>query len=515
MLSQDMRQTFRKLPFKARLALLGGAILMIGSSMAFSRLAENDDAKAPVRLVVEEAPVKRDGRFTTSFAPMIKKVSPAVVNVFTTTAARQNTSQNRSPFDDPFFRRFFGDDLPGGGEQQRRFRTPRQNGLGSGVIVSEDGYILTNNHVVENADEIKVALNDEREFTAKVVGRDDKSDVAVLKVDAKNLPYLHVANSDTLEVGDVVLAIGNPFGVGQTVTMGIVSATGRGNIGLDYEDFIQTDAAINPGNSGGALIDAEGRLVGINTAIISRSGGNQGIGFAIPVNLARSVMESLVKDGRVVRGFMGVNIQDVTPTLAQEFNLKDNDGALVADVTAGSPAEKAGIKAGDIITKLDGKPVRDSRHLKLQVAQISPNTKVPVEVLRDGSTKALTVQLKEFPRNELAANSRRGSNDSGSEAEETLKGVSVGNIDARARQQLSLPSNLNGAIVTGIDETSAAFEAGLREGDVILEINRKPVGSADDAVELSAKNDKKGSVLLRVWSRGGTRYVVVKEDKQS
>ena len=488
---------------------------MIGSTMAFSRLADHDDAKAPVRLVVEEAPVKRDGRFTTSFAPMIKKVSPAVVNVFTTTAAKQNTSQNRSPFDDPFFRRFFGDEFPGGHQQQqRRFRTPRQNGLGSGVIVSEDGYILTNNHVVENADEIKIALNDEREFTAKVVGRDDKSDVAVLKVDAKDLPYLHLANSDNLEVGDVVLAIGNPFGVGQTVTMGIASATGRGNIGLDYEDFIQTDAAINPGNSGGALIDAEGRLIGINTAIISRSGGNQGIGFAIPVNLARSVMESLVKDGRVVRGFMGVNIQDVTPTLAKEFDLEGNDGALVAGVTDGSPAEKAGLKAGDIITKFNGKTVRDSRQLKLQVAQTSPKAKVSVEVLRDGDTKTLTVQLKEFPRNELASSSRRG-NDSGSEAEETLKGVVVGNIDEQAREQLKMPSDLKGAIVTDIDESSAAYEAGLREGDVILEINRKPVASADDAVELSAKNDKKGSVLLRVWSRGGTRYVVVKEDKQS
>jgi serine protease Do len=508
-----MRQTFRKLPFKARLALLGGAALMIGSTVAFSRLAENDDAKAPpVRLVVEEASVKRDGRFTTSFAPVVKKVSPAVVKVFTTTAARQNTSQSRGPFDDPFFRRFFGDEFPGG--EQRRFRTPRQHGLGSGVIVSEDGYILTNNHVVDNADEIKVALDDEREFTAKVVGRDDKSDVAVLKIDARNLPYLHLANSDTLEIGDVVLAIGNPFGVGQTVTMGIVSATGRGNIGLDYEDFIQTDAAINPGNSGGALVDAEGRLVGINTAIISRSGGNQGIGFAIPVNLARSVMESLIKEGRVVRGFMGVNIQNVDPALAQEFDLKSNDGALVADVTAGSPAEKAGIRAGDIITKFNGKPVRDSRQLKLQVAQTSPKAKVPVEVLRDGTTKTLSVQLKEFPRNEIASSSRRG-NDGGSEAEETLKGVVVGDIHARAREQLNIPGDLKGAIVTDIDEDSAAYEAGLREGDVILEINRKPVGSADEAVELSAKNDKKGSVLLRVWSRGGTRYVVVKEDKQS
>src|SRR5687767_1869033 len=509
-----MRQTFRRLPFKARLALLGGATLMIGSTLAFSRLAENVDAKAPVRLVVEEAAVKRDGRFTTSFAPVIKQVSPAVVNVFTTTAAKQSTAQPRNPFsDDPFFRRFFGDEFPGG--EQRRFRTPRQNGLGSGVIVSEDGYILTNNHVVENADEIKIALNDEREFTAKVVGRDDKSDVAVLKIDAKNLPYLHLANSDKLEIGDVVLAIGNPFGVGQTVTMGIVSATGRGNMGLDYEDFIQTDAAINPGNSGGALVDAEGRLLGINTAIISRSGGNQGIGFAIPVNLARSVMESLIKDGRVVRGFMGVNIQDVNPALAQEFDLKSNDGALVADVTVGSPAEKAGIKAGDIITKFNGKPVRDSRQLKLQVAQASPNAKVPIEVLRDGSTKTLTVQLKEFPRSGLASTSRRSNDSGGAEAEETLKGVTVGNVDAHARQQFDIPSEIKGALVIGIDESSTAYEAGLREGDVILEMNRKPVTSAEDAVELSAKNDRKGSVLLRVFSRGGTRYVVVKEDKQS
>src|SRR5687767_5672344 len=432
-----MRQTFRRLPFKARLALLGGATLMIGSTLAFSRLAENVDAKAPVRLVVDEAPVKRDGRFTTSFAPVIKKVSPAVVNVFTTTAPRQNTSQPRNPFfDDPFFRRFFGDEFPGG--ETRRFRTPRQNGLGSGVIVSEDGYILTNNHVVDNADEIKVALSDEREFTAKVVGRDDKSDVAVLKIDAKNLPYLHLANSDNIEVGDVVLAIGNPFGVGQTVTMGIVSATGRGNMGLDYEDFIQTDAAINPGNSGGALVDAEGRLLGINTAIISRSGGNQGIGFAIPVNLARSVMESLIKDGRVVRGFMGVNIQDVNPALAQEFDLKSNDGALVADVTVGSPAEKAGIKAGDIITKFNGKPVRDSRHLKLQVGQAPPNTTVAVKIVRDGSTKNLQVRLKELPRNEVAA--RGGSSrDSDGAGEEALKGVTVGDIDSRTREQLKLP----------------------------------------------------------------------------
>jgi serine protease Do len=505
-----MRQTFRNLPFKARLALLGGATLMIGSTLAFSRLADNDGAKAPpVRLVVEEAPVKRDGRFTTSFSPVVKEVSPAVVKVFTTSAPKQSQYQNNPFFDDPFFRRFFGDDFRG---QQRQFRAPKQHGLGSGVIVSEDGYILSNNHVVENADEIKVALTDEREFTAKVVGRDDKSDIAVLKIDAKKLPFARLSNSDNIEVGDVVLAIGNPFGVGQTVTMGIVSATGRGNIGLDYEDFIQTDAAINPGNSGGALVDAEGRLIGINTAILSRSGGNHGVGFAVPVNLARSVMESLIKDGRVVRGFMGVNIQDVTPTLAKEFNLKENTGALVADVTAGSPADKAGIKAGDIVVEFNSKPVRDSRHLKLQVGQTAPDVKVPVKLMRDGSTKVVEVRLKELDRKEVA--SRSSSKDSNAKGEETLKGVAVGDIDSRAREQLKLPADLKGALVTNIDESSAAYEAGLREGDVILEINRKPVTNADEAVELSAKGNDR-SILLRVFSQGGTRYLVVNEEKES
>ncbi|HMJ65840.1 MAG TPA: DegQ family serine endoprotease [Candidatus Binatia bacterium] len=510
-----MRQILGNLPFKARLALLGGATLLIGSTLAFSKLAENETAKAPpVRLVVDEAPVKRDGHFTTSFAPVVKKITPAVVNVFTTTAPKKQKLQNyQNPlFDDPFFRRFFGDGSSEG--QPREFRTPKQHGLGSGVVVSEDGYILTNNHVVDNADEIKVAFADGKEYTAKVVGRDDKSDIAVLKIDAKSLPYAHLANTDNIEVGDVVLAIGNPFGVGQTVTTGIISATGRANMGLDYEDFIQTDAAINPGNSGGALIDAEGRLIGINTAILSRSGGNQGIGFAIPMNLVRYVMESIIKDGRVIRGFMGVNIQDVTPNLAKEFNIKENSGALVADVTPDSPAAKAGLKAGDIITQFDGKPVRDSRHLKLQVAQIAPNSKVPVQLMRDGSTKTFEVRLKEFPKNELASKSsrNRGNDDN---AEETLKGVAVGDIDVRSREQLKLPSNMKGALVTGVDDSSASYEAGLREGDVILEINRKPVTGAEDAVELSNKADKKGSVLLRVWSRGGTRYLVVKEGKES
>jgi len=333
-----------------RVAVLavGGAVVLAGSALAFTQKSKADSEGTTLNLPVDEHPISRDAASHASFAPVVKKVTPGVVKVFTT-ARIQNTAFEGGPGMDDFLRRFFGDGFEHRAPR-RNFGLPRQQGVGSGVIATRDGYILTNNHVVDGADEVKVALQDGREFTAKVIGRDPKSDVAVIKIDGKDLPAVPMADSDKVEVGDVVLAIGNPFGIGQTVTTGIVSATGRaGATGLDYEDFIQTDAAINPGNSGGALVDAEGRLIGINTAILSRSGGNQGIGFAIPVNLARDVMQSLVKDGRVTRGYLGVMIQDVTPALAKEFNLKDATGALVSDVTAKSPAEKAGFKSGDVV----------------------------------------------------------------------------------------------------------------------------------------------------------------------
>jgi len=388
---------------------------------------------------------------------------------------------------------------------------PMQQGIGSGVIVTKDGYILTNNHVVDNAEEVKVALQDGHEYTAKVVGRDPKSDVAVIKIDAKNLPAVPLADSDKVEVGDVVLAIGNPFGIGQTVTTGIVSATGRsGAVGLDYEDFIQTDAAINPGNSGGALVDIEGRLIGINTAILSRSGGNQGIGFAIPTNLAKDVMESLIADGKVTRGYLGIMIQDLTPALAEEFKLNESTkGALVGDVTANSPAEKAGLKSGDVILEFNGTKVTDSRHLKLQVARTKPGETVPVKVLRDGGTKTLDVKVRQLPgTEELAKNDRHSNSDEG-----TLNGVAVSDLDARARQELNVPANLKGVVVTEVEPDSAAAEAGLRPGDVIQEINRKPVTNAEQAVQMTEKADSKKS-LLRVWRDGGSRFVVVDEAKQ-
>jgi serine protease Do len=487
------------------------ALLLAGGAGAFTwnQLQAKDNSRpAPVKLSVSEKPVTRETGIT-SFAPVVKKVTPSVVKVYVSATVKQTAHQIPDEFsNNPFFRRFFGDDF-GGQQFGRNMPMPKQHGMGSGVIVTKDGYLLTNNHVVDNADEVKVALGDGREFSAKVIGKDPKSDIAVLKIDAKDLPAVELADSDKIEVGDVVLAIGNPFGVGQTVTSGIISATSRGSLGLDYEDMIQTDAAINPGNSGGALIDAEGRLIGINTAILSRSGGNQGIGFAVPVNLARSVMEGLVKDGRVVRGFMGVNIQDLTPTLAKEFGVKESSGALVAAVTPKSPAEKAGLRDGDIITEFNGKTVKDGRHLKLQVAQTAPGTAVPVKVLRDGKSKSFDVTVKELPGSELAS---KKSSDDADNATDALHGVAVGDIDAATKQQLKLPANLNGAVITQVDPNSAAYESGLREGDVILEINRKPVKSAEDAVQLT-ENVKDKRTLLRVWSKGGSRYVVVDENK--
>src|SRR6266540_5522416 len=339
------------------IALLTGvaAAGWVAASGGFER---SGNKRPTVTVAVSDTPLERQTKFTASFSPVVKKVAPSVVNVFTTKTVRNPWPEVTPFFDDPFFRRFFGQPF-GDNEGRRQPRTFKERSLGSGVIVTRDGYLLTNNHVVDGADEIKAARDkDKKQFTARVVGRDPKTDIAVLKIDAKDLPFITFADSDKLEVGDVVLALGNPFGIGQTVTMGIVSATGRGGMNIeDYEDFIQTDAAINPGNSGGALVDAEGRLIGINTAILSRTGGNQGIGFAIPVNLARDVMNSLVTDGKVTRGYFGVMIQDLTPALARKLDLKQRNGALVGDVVPKSPADKAGIQSGDVVTELDGKPV--------------------------------------------------------------------------------------------------------------------------------------------------------------
>ncbi len=515
-----MKQTIYTLCSRLRTGLLGGALLVAVSGLALGRFVHASDVPkvTPVTLSVNETPIPRDGAFTTSFAPVVKRVAESVVKIEIVTKSKTMQAP-QSPFggDDDFFRRFFGQQFgpgagPGsGGEGQgRTYHTPREHGLGSGVIVSKDGYILTNNHVVDEADTIKVSLNDGREFTAKVIGRDPKTDVAVVKIDAKNLPFITIADSEKIEIGDLCLAIGNPFGIGQTVTMGIISAKGRGGLGMgaDYEDFIQTDAAINPGNSGGALVDAEGRLIGINTAILSRSGGYQGIGFAVPVNMARSVMESLIATGKVVRGYLGVGIQDVTPLLAQEFKLPEGHGALVSEVVPRSPADKAGLQSGDVILDFNHKPITDSRHLKLQVAETTPGSTVPLDIIRDGRAKSLTVSVRELPGSEQETSlseNEKGSSD-------TLNGVTVADLDANARGQLKLPHGVKGAVVTEVEQNSTAYEAGLRQGDVIQEINRSPVNNAEDAVKLTT-NVKDKVVLLKIWSNGGSRYLVVDETK--
>jgi len=449
---------------------------------------------------VESTPVNRDAKLGASLAPVVKKAAPSVVNIYSTHIVHLRSMRNPM-FNDPVFRQFFGDRIP----DDSRERTHRERALGSGVIVSPDGYILTANHVVEGADEIKVSLGEnKREFAAKVIGTDPPTDVAVLKIDAKDLPAISLADSDQLEIGDIVLAIGNPYGLSQTVTMGIVSALGRNGLrGFNqYQDFIQTDAAINPGNSGGALVDAEGRLVGINTAIISPSGGNQGIGFAVPVNLARHVMERLLSGGKVTRGYLGILPQDITPNLAKSFDLPDQNGALVGNVYPGTPADKGGIKPGDVILAFNGKDVADAQSLMLAVSECSPGSPATVKLLRKGETKTFTLNLAELPVRMSQTQNDQNDSDSGNSTEaDALDGVTVADLDSDLRQQLKANA-LQGALVANVEPESNAAEAGLQRGDVIVEINYQPVNNAADAVRLGrqAKGDQ---ILLKVWHRDG------------
>jgi serine protease Do len=478
----------------------------------------------PPRVTISEAPLSRDVKAGTSFAPVIKKVSPSVVNISSSMTIHERGSRN--PFlEDPLFRRFFGDDSM----DQSQPRDRKAQSLGSGVIVSPDGYILTASHVVEGADKVKVALaSGEREFDAKVVGTDPPTDVAVLKIEAKNnLPVIPIADSDHLEVGDVVLAIGNPFAVGQTVTMGIVSGVGRTGLGITgYENFIQTDAAINPGNSGGALVDAEGRLVGINTAILSRTGGNMGIGFAVPANLARYVMDRLVTEGKVTRGYLGINIQPLTRELAKQFRLPDeSSGVMVGGVAPDSAAEKAGLKDGDVVLEFNGKKVSEPSALQLLVSQTPPGSKVNLHILRSAENgkpaeKTVTATLVELPREYLVTDDRGSSRERGQSGTDALDGVEVTDLDARVRRQIDIPRTVQGgALVSNVSQDSNAAEAGLRPGDVILEIDHHPVNNSDEAVQLAEKA-KGEQILVRVWSRplgrgpGGTRFLVVDNTKR-
>ena len=481
-------------------------VLCLGSLSAASLLAwefwpkpKDGIETNETTIQVDNRELTRQGRFVTSYAPVVKKVSQSVVNIFTTTTVRE-VSEISPFFNDPFFQQFFG-------QIQPRERTRQEKNLGSGVVVSKDGYIITNNHVVDRADEVRVSLFDsKKEYVAKLVGKDPKTDIAVLKIEALNLTPVLLGDSDQLQVGDVVLAIGNPFGIGQTVTMGIISALGRNDLNIEhYEDFIQTDAAINPGNSGGALVDADGRLIGINTAIFSQSGGNQGIGFAVPVNLARNIMERILKYGQVIRGFLGVGIQNVDSALAQSFNLPVEEGVIINEITPKSAAEEAGLQLKDVIIKIDGKVVKNEQQVRNTVGQKLPNTQVNLTIIRDGNEKIIEVTLKEEPgRGTMASQSVKplGKN--------ILEGIVIGELTSELKRQLQAPANLQGVIVMSLEESAlAAQEDGLKRGDVIVEFDNQLVKNSNDLVRLSNAK-KEGIVSMRIWRRGNMRFLTIK-----
>jgi serine protease Do len=495
-----------------------------------SAKAGTGEKRAPLTIAVDRKPINRDAADRVSYAPIVKRTAASVVYVYSSRTVR---GQDRSALlNEEMLRRFF--DIPGigprpdddevqpprGNNRKNAPGTPRsaprnrapdrtQQGLGSGVIITPDGYILTNNHVVEDADEVRVSIGDSnKRYEAKVVGRDPGTDLAVLKIDATDLSAATFGDSDQLEVGDVVLAIGNPFGVGQSVSSGIVSALSRG-VGMgSFEDFIQTDAAINPGNSGGALLDSDGRVVGINSAILSRSGGFAGVGFAIPINLARSVAEQIVNTGRVERGFLGVAPQDLSEELTAQFGA--DKGALITQVTEDSPAARAGLKAGDVITKVNGVEIRDARHLLMTISQIAPNTEVTIAYLRDGKTVTARATLGRRDDAALAGNlpTETPEKDVG-----VLNGVGVGDLTSQLREQMQIPPRVKGALITSVDPDSPSYKQGLREGDVILELDRKPVADAEEAVKLS-EEIKGPKVLVLIWRNGRTQYLVVDESEK-
>ncbi len=460
---------------------------------------DQDPAGKKLNLKTDSTPLERDQETPlTSYASVIEKVTPSIVNVFSTRVVESDRRQL------PFLRRFFDrDDSPE--QQQKR----RQQSLGSGVIISEDGYALTNHHVVKQAEEIRVALSEsERELPAELIGSDPKTDLAVLKIQSEEpLPVATLGDSSNIKVGDITFAIGNPFGVGQTVTKGIVSAKSRGIGMLDYEKFIQTDASINPGNSGGALVDAKGRVIGINTVIMSRSGGSQGVGFSIPINLARSIATSIVEEGKVSRGFLGVNIQEITPELKKAFDLKRDSGVLISGVMDGLPAEKAGLKRGDVIVSFDGQPVEDVRDLQFAVAQTSPSTEVSVGIVRDGNEKTVQLTLAERPGDEQLSDRTRSSEPG--QLEEL--GLSLTPITPQLRRRQEIPENVDGLVVTGVKPGSNAATAGIRTGDVIAEINRKSVKSLSEARN-ALKAGPENMALVYLLRNGSGQYITVKRD---
>ncbi|MCC6347111.1 MAG: DegQ family serine endoprotease [Nitrospirales bacterium] len=472
------------------IGLVVGLSMLPGLNLHARAAAE----ESPVSPVSKEA-IDILSKMNRAMAEVAAAVKPAVVNISTTRTIK--TQGIPGPFfNDPFFREFFGGSF-GNARQPREYK---QASLGSGVIVSKKGYILTNNHVVKDADEIRIRLSDGRELKGKVIGTDQKTDIAVIKIDTDRLPVVKLGDSDRLRVGEQVFAVGNPFGLNQTVTTGIVSATGRANVGIaDYEDFIQTDAPINPGNSGGALINIRGELVGINTAIFSTSGGYQGVGFAIPSNMAKGVMEALIRHGKVVRGWLGISVQPLTPEIARQFALNGERGALVNDVMEGSPAQKAGMERGDIVVEYDGKAVNDPAQFRNVAAATPIGKEVAVLLLRNGKPKTLKVTIVELPSTPQQMQSSFA---------DQVKGIHVQDIPAEVRSSLRIPGRVTGVIVTDVEEGAPAAGI-LMRNDVIMEIDRHKITNAKEYGLAAAHIKPDQAVLLLVYREGSVLYLTL------
>ncbi|MBK8038705.1 MAG: Do family serine endopeptidase [Verrucomicrobiaceae bacterium] len=516
-------------------------VTAITLALSLARAEQIDSNAFNSKLTKDAAPLPNGGQIQMSYANVAEKILPSVVTIFSSAPIKAPTADKIPPQLRPFFYRFFGvPDEDFGMDENDEPQAPRgrgrgqpmpdempehQNrGVGSGVIITSDGYILTNNHVIEDAKKIEVAVPDgenTKNYTAEIIGNDPLTDVALIKIEAKGLKPATIGDSNMLRVGDVVLAAGAPMELPRSITQGIVSALGRSNEGIvrkgrmsGYEDFIQTDASINPGNSGGPLVDALGRVIGINTAILSKSGMNAGIGFAIPVNMVMRIAEDLLDDGSVQRGYLGVQITDVTPQFAKQYNIGDQTGALVTQVGAESPAEKAGLQVEDIVIGINGQKVDGSSRLRLIVSSLKPGSSVPMEILRNGQKMTVNATLEALPEEALAEvgpgrSIPRGGTGKGAAnaVVELVSGVDVQNLSQALRDRYDIPKEIQGVIVTKVNPDSRAAAMGLEEGDVITHINRQVVPSATEARTLAKASEQ--SVLLRLYRKGDTMLLMI------